>query len=70
MEHSKNYEKVKNYYENFLKKESPMWSLEMTWTAVGKWITEEEYKEITGFTFPAQSLDEKPQPQSPADIVE
>ena len=30
-EHSKNFEKVKNYYDN----------------GVGKWITAEEYKEIT-----------------------
>ena len=32
MEHSKNFKKVKK----------------MTWNAVGKWITPEEYKEITG----------------------
>lgn len=43
MEHSKNFEKVKNYYENGL------WSLDKVMSAVGRWITAEEYKEITGF---------------------
>lgn len=40
MEHSKNFEKVKNYYDNGL------WSEERVRAAVGKWITEEEYLEI------------------------
>lgn len=39
---SKNYAKVKRYYDNRL------WSAAMVHTAVGKWITAEEYKEITG----------------------
>ena len=42
MEHSKNYEKVKTYYDR------GMWSIERVRSAVGKWITEEEYEEITG----------------------
>lgn len=40
MEHSKNYEKVKSYYDR------GMWSEERVRSAVGKWITEEEYAEI------------------------
>ena len=42
MEHSKNYEKVKSYYDR------DMWSMERVYSAVGKWITPKEYKEITG----------------------
>lgn len=42
MEHSKNYEKVKSYYDR------GMWSQERVYAAVGKWITPEEYQEITG----------------------
>lgn len=38
---SKNFEKVKEYYDNGL------WSKEKVFNAVGRWITEEEYKEIT-----------------------
>ena len=41
MEHSKNYEKVKSYYDR------GMWSQERVYAAVGKWITLEEYREIT-----------------------
>ncbi len=42
-EHSKNYEKVKRYYDRGL------WPKEWVHDAVGKgWITAEEYKEITG----------------------
>ena len=46
---SKNYTKIKNYYE------SGMWSIDRVWNVVGKklGITEDEYKEITGFTYPA-----------------
>lgn len=40
MEHSVNFEKVKNYYDNGL------WSVERVLKAVGRWITEEECKEI------------------------
>lgn len=43
---SKNFEKVRNYYDNDL------WSIERVQAAVGKWITEEEYQEITGEPFP------------------
>lgn len=39
---SKNFEKVKNYYDN------EIWNKTRVYNAVGKWITEEEYKEITG----------------------
>lgn len=42
---SANYEKVKNYYEKGL------WSLERVQKAVGRWITEEEYKTITGLEY-------------------
>lgn len=42
MEHSKNFEKVKNYYDR------GMWDIERVYAAVGKWITIEEYEEITG----------------------
>ena len=41
-EHSKNYEKVKGYFD------AGRWSLDRVHSAVGKWITAEEYKEITG----------------------
>ena len=39
---SKKYELVKEYYENGL------WNLTRVRNAVGKWITAEEFKEITG----------------------
>lgn len=42
---SKNYEKVKGYYEKGL------WSKTRVHNAVGKWITEEEYQQITGEEF-------------------
>lgn len=41
-EHSKNFEKVKKYYDNGI------WNEARVYNAVGKWITAEEYKEITG----------------------
>jgi hypothetical protein len=40
--HSKNFEKVKAYYDNKL------WSKKKVYNAVGRWITEVEYEEITG----------------------
>ena len=46
VEHSPNYEKVKDYYDRGL------WSIDRVYNAVGKWITEAEYKEITGFDYP------------------
>lgn len=39
---SKNFEKVKRYYDRNL------WDIDKVTAAVGKWITEFEYKEITG----------------------
>lgn len=42
MEYSKNFEKVKKFYK------MGVWSEKMVWNAVGKWITQDEYKEITG----------------------
>lgn len=42
MEHSKNFSKVKYYYDN------KYWSKTAVRNAVGRWITEDEYKEITG----------------------
>lgn len=43
MEHSPKYEKVKEYYDN------GFWTKKMVKNAVKKkWITEEEYIEITG----------------------
>lgn len=44
--HSKNYNTVKKYYDN------GCWNLYRVKRAVVKgWITEEEYKEITGFEY-------------------
>ena len=39
---SKKYSKVKGYYD------AGLWSLEMVRNAVGRWITEDEFTEITG----------------------
>lgn len=39
---SKNFEKVKDYYERGL------WDKQRVRAVVGKWITQEEYKKITG----------------------
>lgn len=44
-EHSKNFEKVRGYYNQGL------WDITRVRNAVGKWITEEEFKEITGEDF-------------------
>ena len=41
---SGNYTKVKGYYD------SGLWNIERV-KAVGRWITEEEYKKITGKSF-------------------
>lgn len=48
MEHSKNFDKVKTYYENYINGKRPFWSKANVRNAVGRWITAEEYKEITG----------------------
>ena len=45
---SKNYNKVKEYYDH-----GP-WSKKRVYNAVGKWITEDEYKEITGEDYTAE----------------
>nr|DAP71818.1 MAG TPA: hypothetical protein [Caudoviricetes sp.] len=45
---SKNYVKVKRYYDNRL------WSAAMVHAAVGKWITVEEYTTITGQTYESE----------------
>lgn len=42
---SKNFNKVKQYYD--LK----LWNISKVISAVGKWITENEYEEITGQSF-------------------
>lgn len=44
---SKNFEKVKGYYDRKL------WDIRKVKDAVGKWITSEEYKDITGDTYRA-----------------
>lgn len=41
-EHSKNFGKVKVYYDNGL------WNKQRVYNAVGKWITADEYQEIIG----------------------
>lgn len=46
MEHSKHYEKVKNYYDN------GFWNERKVRNAVIKnWITAEEFEEITGIEY-------------------
>lgn len=42
---SKNFKKVKDYYN--LK----LWNLSKVQSAVGKWITSDEYEEITGLSY-------------------
>lgn len=51
MTHSKNFEKIKKYYEKQL------WSLRMVYNVVGKktGITKEQFQEITGI--PYDSID-------------
>ena len=44
---SANSEKVKDYYEKGL------WSLDRVKKAVGRWITQEEFKQITGTEYAA-----------------
>ena len=46
--HSKNFEKIKGFYD------SGLWSLQKVWNVVGKatGITEAEYATITGFVYP------------------
>lgn len=40
--HSQNFFKVKDYYD------LQLWNIERVQSAVGKWITQEEYVEIVG----------------------
>lgn len=48
MEHSKKFDKVKNYYNTIVNGER-LWNENRVRNAVVKdWITEEEFKEITG----------------------
>ena len=49
-------EKVAGYYED------EVWNLTMVWDAVGKWITAEEYEEITGETY---DPNDRPDPEEP-----
>ncbi len=46
MEKSEKFDLVKGYYAEG--KENSLWTKEQVFNAVGKWITAEEYKEITG----------------------
>ena len=46
--HSKNFDKVKTYYDNYLAGVKPSWDKERVRNVVGKWITPDEYEEITG----------------------
>lgn len=45
MKYSKNFEKVKQYYS--LK----LWDIAKVTSAVGKWITANEFEEITGLSY-------------------
>lgn len=46
--HSKNFDKVKKYYNTFKADGTRMWTIEMVRNSVLKgWITEAEFKEIT-----------------------
>lgn len=40
------FEKIKYYYDN------GYWSIDRVFNVVGKALSEEEYKEITGFEYP------------------
>lgn len=42
------FDKIKKYYE------SKLWDINRVWNVVGKALTEEEYKEITGFEYPGK----------------
>lgn len=48
--HSKNFDKVKGYYVSFIQT-GIGWTKERVRAAVHKWITEDEYAEITGETY-------------------
>lgn len=53
MEHSKHYEEILGYYNG------GYWKISRVWNAVGKWITEDEYYEITGIHYPYKSIAEE-----------
>ena len=49
MAHSKNFEKVKRYYNTYKLDGTRMWTIGMVRNAVVQgWITEAEFEEITG----------------------
>ena len=48
MEHSEKFELVKTYYDNYVAGIKPCWNKKRVHDAVGKWITADEYEEITG----------------------
>lgn len=54
-------EKVSGYYED------ETWDKGMVWDAVAKWITAEDYEEITGEVFPPYrpEPEEEPDPEEP-----
>lgn len=49
MNYSENFDKVKTYYDNYC------WDINRVFNAVGKWITEDEYKEITTLEYTDKS---------------
>lgn len=54
MQHSKNFQKVKDYYDAYVESGGMIgWSKSRVHAAVGKWITAEEYEEITGEVYEA-----------------
>ena len=50
--HSKNFEKIKGFYD------SGLWSIDRVWNVVNKptGVTEAEYLEITGFIYPSKEV--------------
>lgn len=54
--HSPKFETVKKYYNWYIESDGRKgWDLHMTKNAVvKKWITEEEFEEITGFPYEAE----------------
>lgn len=51
--HSKNFEMIKKYYENYLNGNKPAWDQQRVYNVVGKpsGITPKEYEEITGVPY-------------------
>ena len=50
--HSKKFETVKRYYH------AGVWTKKMVWNAVGRWITADEYQEITGEPYVVEEVTE------------